>query len=104
MYLFLKINGNIYYNNLIVQTYKYKSHYVIIVITESEAVRRILYGGYPPSTIQPLGSLGNPATLLQRRQQDVDNVRRAKFINKYPRGDFLIHPEYPPSFPHHRID
>lgn len=72
--------------------------------TESEAVRRILYGGYPPSTIQPLGSLGNPATLLQRRQQDVDNVRRAKFINKYPRGDFLIHPEYPPSFPHHRID
>ncbi|XP_045202775.2 uncharacterized protein LOC123556237 [Mercenaria mercenaria] len=72
--------------------------------TESEQVRRILYGGYPPSTIQPLGNLGYPSTMLQRRQQDADNVRKARYINKYPRGDFLIHPEYPPSFPHHRID
>ncbi|WAQ99970.1 hypothetical protein MAR_024343 [Mya arenaria] len=73
-------------------------------VREAQDVRKILYGGYPPSTIQPLGSLGTPPTLSQRRQQVMDNVRKARYVHKPTRGDFLIHPEWPPSFPHHKID
>lgn len=75
-----------------------------LFFSESEAVRRILYGGYPPSTIQPLGSLGDPRTTLQRRKQMVDAVKSARYVHKPTRGDFLIHPEWPPTMLHHRID
>lgn len=71
---------------------------------ESSEVRHILYGDYPPSTIQPLGNVGYPPTTQLRRKQDIDNVRRATYVHKSLRGDFLIHPEYPPTIPHHRID
>ena len=73
-------------------------------LTESEHVRRVRFGGYPPSTIQPLGSLGNPATILARKQQEIDAIRRTRYSYKPSRGDFLIHPEWPPTFQHHRVD
>lgn len=73
-------------------------------VAESEQLCQILYGRYPPSTMQPLGSVGEPNTLQLRRQQEINAVKKHRYVHRPKRGEFLIHPEYPPTMPHHRID
>lgn len=59
------------------------------------------YQVYPPGSIQPLGT--KMGTTHIRRQQELDAVKKSRYIHKPIRGDFLIHPEWPPTFPHHRL-
>lgn len=60
------------------------------------------YQVYPPGSIQPLGN--TMGTTHIRRQQEFDAMKKSRYIHKPIRGDFLIHPEWPPTFPHHKID
>ncbi|XP_061189356.1 uncharacterized protein LOC133197374 [Saccostrea echinata] len=39
-----------------------------------------------------------------RRREDIEAMQRTRYISKPSRGDFLMHPDWPPSIPHHRVD
>lgn len=60
------------------------------------------YQVYPPSSIQPLGN--TIGTTYIRRQQELDQVKKFRYSHKPSRGEFLIHPEWPPTFIHHKLD
>ncbi|KAJ8297512.1 hypothetical protein KUTeg_024043 [Tegillarca granosa] len=42
-------------------------------------------------------------TTDDRRQTDINNIKRTRIVHKPLRGDFSMHPEWPPSIPHHSI-
>ncbi|KAL5012027.1 hypothetical protein ScPMuIL_010578 [Solemya velum] len=42
-------------------------------------------------------------TLGDRKNQDIEGVKRVRYIHKPFKGDFLIHPEWPPTMIHHRL-
>lgn len=39
-----------------------------------------------------------------RRRDDIEAVQRTRYVAKPSRGDFLMHPDWPSSIPHHRVD
>lgn len=39
-----------------------------------------------------------------RRRDDIEAVQRTRYVAKASRGDFLMHPDWPSSIPHHRVD
>ena len=47
-----------------------------------------------------------PTTVAERRLQDIERMRRAtpRLTSASKRGDFLIHPEWPPTFTAHRLN
>ena len=47
---------------------------------------------------------GKPVqSLLSLRKRDIANVANVRFQPKPSRGDFLMHPDWPPTIPHHRV-
>lgn len=38
-----------------------------------------------------------------RRNDDIDAMRRIRFVPKPSRGEFLMHPDWPTSIPHHHV-
>lgn len=39
-----------------------------------------------------------------RRRDDIEAMQRTRYVAKPSRGDFLMHPDWPSSIPHHRVD
>lgn len=39
-----------------------------------------------------------------RRRDDIEAVQRTRYVAKPSRGDFLMHPDWPSSIPHHRVE
>lgn len=39
-----------------------------------------------------------------RRRDDLEAVQRTRYVAKPSRGDFLMHPDWPSSIPHHRVE
>ena len=37
------------------------------------------------------------------RYHDIEKAKRVTYVHKPNRGDFLLHPQWPPSIPHHRL-
>ena len=42
-------------------------------------------------------------TLSSMRRRDIAATANFRFQGKPSRGDFLMHPDWPPTIPHHRI-
>ncbi|KAK3606323.1 hypothetical protein CHS0354_041957 [Potamilus streckersoni] len=59
------------------------------------------YSYHLPSTMRPLHY--SAGTVQQRRAHDIENMKKSRYVHKPIRGDFLIHPEWPPTLPHHKV-
>ena len=51
------------------------------------------------------GYMGRPIDVVTRRQLDVSNYRHLdRYVHRSKRGDFLMHPQWPPTMVHHRLN
>lgn len=39
-----------------------------------------------------------------RRRDDIEAMQKTRYVAKPSRGDFLMHPDWPSSIPHHRVE
>lgn len=52
----------------------------------------------PPATKNMHSDLGT------RRYEDIMKIKNARYTHQSKRGDFLMHPEWTPNMPHHRLN
>ncbi|XP_069130802.1 uncharacterized protein [Argopecten irradians] len=71
---------------------------------ESNALNRVLQTIRTNPDNQLSSRVGSTSgSLKERRSNDINAMRRIRFVPKASRGEFLMHPDWPPNIPHHHV-
>ncbi|OWF43793.1 uncharacterized protein LOC110459273 [Mizuhopecten yessoensis] len=73
-------------------------------VEESTDLNRVLQSIRTNPDHQLSSRVGSAAgSMKQRRNIDIDAMARIRFVPKASRGEFLMHPDWPPNIPHHHV-
>ena len=111
IYLILKINSSYISHNYVRS--KKPNKLGTFVTSESSLLREINdkyntenyhYNTYRSKSAGPPRSRSGVKDIVSLRHSDIDKMRKAEYVHRTKRGDFLIHPQWPPTFVHHRLN